>query len=298
MEKPARRSIFATLFLSPNERRLRAGWRLLAQSALMLLLVACLGIPTVFLQGQFSVAEELLLIQALSLVGITLSVFLARRFLDRRSMASLGLRLDKPALMDTTAGLLMAFLMIGLLALLMWASGWIAPPGFNWQIDASAGREIALWLAIFIITGWVEELLLRGYHLQNLRDGLNLPWAVAISSAVFGVAHIFNPNASWVAAVNITLAGVFFAFAWWRTQSLWLPIGLHIGWNFALGVVFGFPVSGINTYRLASPDITGPQVWTGGAFGPEAGLVLWPMLLLGALLVYGYTHPNIYPSRS
>lgn len=295
METPVRRSIPAIIFHSPNERRLRAGWRLLAQSIFMLLITFCAGIPILLLGNYFNNADELLLLQVISLFGITLSVLLARRLLDRRSIASLGLRLDRQAAMDLAAGLLMSALMIGLLALLMWSAGWIAPEGFGWQLTSDSASQVALWLVIFIITGWNEELLTRGYHLQNLRDGLNLPWAVLLSSDAFGIAHIFNPNASWIAAANITLTGIFFAFAWWRTQSLWLPIGLHIGWNFTLGVVFGFPVSGIDTYRLASPTITGPQVWTGGAFGPEAGLVLIPILVFGALLVYGYSHRAIYP---
>ncbi len=296
MQPPARRSILAVIFISPNEPRLRAGWRLLAQTALMLPFT-CLSLVILLIRESFSFAVELLLLQGVGLFSITLSVFLARRFIDRRSFTSLGLRLDRQALADTAAGLLMAALMMGLLALLLWAAGWLSPPGFSWQFAPNAAGQVALWLAIFVITGWNEELLSRGYHLQNLRDGLNLPWAVLLSSAVFGVAHIINPNASWVAVANITLAGIFFAFAYWRTQSLWLPIGLHIGWNFLLGVVFGFPVSGITTYRLANPEIIGPQAWTGGSFGPEAGLVILPILLFGALLVYGYTHRNVYPQK-
>jgi hypothetical protein len=101
--------------------------------------------------------------------------------------------------------------------------------------------------------------------------------------------HLGNPNATWVSAAGIFLAGLFLAYGYLTTKQLWLPIGLHIGWNFFEGVVFGFPVSGLDIYRLMRTTISGPDLWTGGAFGPEAGLVLLPGLLLGAALIFAYS---------
>ena len=83
------------------------------------------------------------------------------------------------------------------------------------------------------------------------------------------------------------------AYGYLRTRQLWLPIGIHIGWNFFEGVVFGFPVSGMGNYRLLRITVTGPELWTGGAFGPEAGLVLIPALLLGTLMIYVFTHRRL-----
>ena len=81
----------------------------------------------------------------------------------------------------------------------------------------------------------------------------------------------------------------FLLMAYLRTGQLWLSIGLHIGWNFFEGVVFGFPVSGLDIYRLIRHQIQGPEIWTGGAFGPEAGLIVLPALVIGAVLIYLYT---------
>jgi hypothetical protein len=89
--------------------------------------------------------------------------------------------------------------------------------------------------------------------------------------------------------MGIFLAGVFFAYAYIRTKQLWLPIGMHIGWNFFEGVVFGFPVSGLEPYALTRITVQGPEIWTGGVFGPEAGLIVLPALILGAFLIYLYT---------
>jgi hypothetical protein len=74
------------------------------------------------------------------------------------------------------------------------------------------------------------------------------------------------------------------------TKQLWLPIGLHIGWNFFEGVIFGFPVSGMNSYKLVLLRESGPKTWTGGEFGPEAGLLVLPALLLGVILMYLYSN--------
>jgi hypothetical protein len=110
-----------------------------------------------------------------------------------------------------------------------------------------------------------------------------------ISSAVFGALHLSNPHASWVAAVGILFAGLFLALGYLRTGQLWLSIGLHIGWNFFEGVVFGFPVSGTASYPLLRIQVSGPPLWTGAAFGPEAGLIVMPAILFGALLILLYS---------
>jgi hypothetical protein len=101
--------------------------------------------------------------------------------------------------------------------------------------------------------------------------------------------HLFNPNATWISAAGIFFAGLYLAYGYVRTRQLWLSIGLHIGWNFFEGVVFGFPVSGLAIYPLIRIEVHGPEIWTGGAFGPEAGLIVLPSLILGALLIYLYT---------
>ncbi len=284
------------LFLSPTEARLRAGWRLLIQTALLVALILCIGViillPYSYLGGkELSGFFYLLASTIIEVFSITLSVFLARRFLDKRSFVSLGLKLNRQAAYNLLAGIIITFIMMGLIYLIMWLSGWIEFEGFAWQ-NAQPAAVIANTLLIFlafVLVGWNEELLSRGYHLQNLADGLNLTWGVILSSAVFGVLHLANPNATWLSAAGIFLAGLFLAYGYLRTRQLWLPIGLHIGWNFFEGTVFGFPVSGMEFYHLIQHTVGGPQLWTGGAFGPEAGLVMLPALAVGMIMVYTYT---------
>jgi membrane protease YdiL (CAAX protease family) len=167
--------------------------------------------------------------------------------------------------------------------------------GFAWEFDPVnvVVSNVLITFVAFIFVAWNEELLSRGYQLQTIASGINLFWAVIISSAVFGLLHLGNPNATWVSAAGIFFAGIFLAYGYIRTGQLWLSMGLHLGWNFFEGVVFGFPVSGLNIYRLIRIDVQGPEIWTGGAFGPEAGLIVLPALIVGIILIYVYTRQRI-----
>ena len=288
IQAPQDRSILARVFLSPNEPRLRAGWRLLIQTILLIVLGAVVSIASSFL-GPLN--ESLLWSQILNFLIITGSVYIARRWLDKRSFESLGLKLDKQTLLDILAGIGITFVQMGFIYILMLALGWLTFVGFAWEFDPIqvVVRSVITFFIVFIIVGWNEELLSRGYQLQTIASGLNLLWGVIISSAVFGLLHLGNPNATWVSAVGIFFAGVYLAYGYIRTRQLWLSIGLHIGWNFFEGVVFGFPVSGLDIYALTRIKVQGPELWTGGAFGPEAGLIVLPSLILGAFLIYLYT---------
>ena len=283
------------IFLSSQEPRLRAGWRLAIQTILMLVLLIGLSIPvivvTTTLLPNTGAALYTLLNMLAELIAFSVSIYLARRFLDRRSFASLGFKLDWWVLPDLLAGIAITFIMMGLIYLAMHLLGWVHFTGFAWQFDPLPVvlGQLLLFLLIFIIVGWSEELLSRGYHLQTLSSGINLFWGVLISSAIFGALHLGNPNATWISAVGILFAGLFLALGYLRTGRLWLSIGLHIGWNFFEGVVFGFPVSGTASYPLLRIQVSGPLLWTGGAFGPEAGLIVLPAILVGALLIILYT---------
>jgi membrane protease YdiL (CAAX protease family) len=252
----------------------------------------CLVTVTAALAPQVDPASLLLFTQAAALPAVTVSVYIARRWLDRRSFASLGLQVDRSAWRDLLIGFGIAGVMMGFIYLLESAAGWLTFAGPAWQFEPTAqvAMGVLAMLVIFISVGWYEELLNRGYWLQNLEEGLNLPVAVLISSLVFASAHLANPNLSVTAFAGLILAGIFLAYGYTRTRRLWLPIGLHIGWNFFEGTVFGFAVSGIEaTPRLIYKSVHGPELLTGGAFGPEAGLVVLPALALGAALVYLYT---------
>jgi len=294
---PRKYSPFASIFLSPGENRLRAGWRLLLFIVLFIVIGKISRIPTSFLPQTLLDGDKTILIlieQFLSLVAITLSVFIARQFLDKRPFVSLGVERNKQTYKDILAGIVIAFLMFSFIFAIELSFGWLKVEGFAWQ-EISGGAvaiQIVLWVAIFVIVGWQEELQTRGYLLQNLADGINLFWAIVISSVLFGLMHLSNPGANWVSTLGILLAGLFLTMPYILTRQLWISIGLHIGWNFSEGVIYGSPVSGINTFHIINTSVSGSDLLTGGVFGPEAGLVLIPALALGAFLVWCYAKFN------
>jgi membrane protease YdiL (CAAX protease family) len=283
-----KRSFIARIFISQDEPRLRAGWRLLLQTLLMIIVSIPISIVTTLIKFN---GNELLPGQIIELVIFASSIYIARRFLDKRSFVSLGLQVNKQAFVDISIGIAITFVMMGLIYVAEVAAGWLTFENFAWQTESTTNVifGVLTFFVVFIFVGWNEELLSRGYHLQTLASGINMFWGVVISSSVFGLAHLGNPNATWVSAAGIFFAGIFLAYGYLRTGQLWLSIGLHIGWNFFEGVIFGFPVSGLDIYRLIHHQVQGPVLWTGGAFGPEAGLIILPALIIGAALIYFYT---------
>ena len=289
------RSFFVTIFISPSEPRLRAGWRLLIQTILLIILSAVAGLVLYFVSPSVLTSSSLLIGELAELFAFAGSIYLARRFLDKRSFVSLGFKIDKYVLLDILAGIVITFIMMGSIFIAMQAFGWLKFESFAWDTDPvqMVVSQVLLFFITFILVGFNEELLFRGYHLQTITSGLNLFWGIFFSSIIFGGLHLGNPNATWVSAAGIFFAGLFFAYGYIRTKQLWLPIGIHIGWNFFEGVVFGFPVSGLSIYPLINIKVSGPEAWTGGAFGPEAGLIVLPALVVGAILIGLYTRSRL-----
>jgi hypothetical protein len=251
------------------------------------------GVLFIFTKGNLKQEWVFYLLIIATFLGTCLAVYYARRLLDRRSFVSLGLIWNKQAGQDLVFGFLVTGLIIGLIFLVERVAGWLDFAGFVWD-SISATRVVqgtVLMFIMFILVGINEELLYRGYVLQNITDGMNLFWGFLLSSAVFSLNHYANPNFSLEAFVGLFVSGLFLAYPYLRTRQLWLSFGLHIGWNFFEGTIFGFQVSGLtNMPRLIMQTVRGPVLITGGEFGPEAGLVLMPALLLGACLIYLYTH--------
>jgi membrane protease YdiL (CAAX protease family) len=291
----ARRSFLARVFVTPGEPRPRAGWRLAAHGAMALYFISCCSLPLLLVPGVLTpgqITMPAMLASAIGgAMGITAATLLARRFLDRRSFRSLGFDLNRRALADLLIGFLIPGAQLGLVLLLELALGWTRWEGWAWQFDPASAivGGLALSLLVFILVGYQEELLSRGYQLQNLVDGSGLKWALFLSSAIFALLHLGNPGSGWASTVGLLAAGYFLAFGWLRTRQLWLSIGLHIGWNFFEGTILGFPVSGLDPFALARHTPTGPSWATGGGFGPEAGLVMVPAYALGVLLIILYT---------
>lgn len=127
--------------------------------------------------------------------------------------------------------------------------------------------------SLSLLAGVGEEIAFRGGVFRILEEGFGSLIAIALSGALFGLIHAANPGATTASTLAIAIeAGVLLAAAYMATRSLWLPIGLHFGWNFTEGGIFGAAVSGGKTHGLIATSFFGSDALTGGKFGPEASL--------------------------
>jgi hypothetical protein len=133
--------------------------------------------------------------------------------------------------------------------------------------------------------GVIEEIMFRGVIFRIAESSLGTWFALLISAALFGLVHLGNPRATVLGAVSIIFeAGIMLAGAYLLTRRLWLPIGIHIGWNFTQGGVFSVPVSGFTSTGLFDGTLSGPEWRSGGAFGAEASIVAVVMCVALALV--------------
>ena len=125
-----------------------------------------------------------------------------------------------------------------------------------------------------IMPAFLEEILFRGILFRWLEEFGGSWLALLLTSAFFGAAHLANPNASPIAAVGIAFeAGVMLGAAYMLTRSLWLPMGIHAGWNFTQGEIYDVPVSGTDAHGLVEAQLSGPPLLTGNGFGLEASVI-------------------------
>jgi membrane protease YdiL (CAAX protease family) len=136
------------------------------------------------------------------------------------------------------------------------------------------GELVRALVAMAILPGFMEELLFRGILFRWLEEFGGSWLALALTSALFGIGHIFNPNATALASFAIAIeAGVLLGGAYMLTRNLWMPMGLHAAWNFTQGEIFDVPVSGLAQHGLVQAQLSGPELLSGGAFGLEASLI-------------------------
>jgi membrane protease YdiL (CAAX protease family) len=290
-------SIFRRIFLSPDEARLRSGWRLLLHFMLLGICLLVFSLPVAVLMPNRSANPSfpddalVVLAEVLTLAAFALATWIARRWLDHRSMRSLGFQAGPHLLPDLLVGIAIPGLLMAAIYTFESATGWLQFEAWGWQTAPASAilRGLVAYLLVFTMTAFGEELISRGYQLQNLVDGVGLPSALFLSAVLFAALHSANPGADAASFVGLLAAGYFLAYAWVRTGRLWLAIGLHLGWNFFEGVIFGFPVSGLNVFHLIHQHVDGPSLITGGDFGPEAGIVILPALAFGAWLIRLYT---------
>jgi uncharacterized protein len=133
----------------------------------------------------------------------------------------------------------------------------------------------------------LEEVVFRGVFFRIFEQMYGTTIALVSSSLFFGLAHFFTPNSGWFPSLCIAVeAGLLLGLAYAATRSLWLPIGLHFGWNFTEGNILGCSVSGVRSHGIFETTTSGHALITGGAFGPEASIISLLVCLIGSAYFY------------
>ncbi|MES2773954.1 MAG: CPBP family glutamic-type intramembrane protease [Bacteroidota bacterium] len=222
-----------------------------------------------------------------------ISVWIFRSFIDRQSLWSLGFAWQGFAKHAWT-GFLAAIAMLGIGSLLLVAMKYLSFADAQFD-PVSLASNIGLMLLVAL----AEELFFRGYILNNLMQSVNKWLALVISAALFAAVHIGNPAAkdSVLPVIEVFIGGLMLGINYIYTKNLWFGIFLHFGWNFFMGPVLGYEVSGINLQPVLTQNITGPELWTGGAFGFEGSVLSLVLnLAVTGILVWVYERKRLVAS--
>ena len=207
------------------------------------------------------------------------------KVIEKNDLSSLGF-VKRNWLKYLVWGILLSLVQMGVIALVYQVSG----------IGSFVLNELSLEPLLFILglfpfwllQGGTEEVATRGWLLTRIAAKTNLPFAIAISSSLFGILHMGNAGVTFLSVLNIILDGALAALLFIYTDSIWLVVAQHGTWNYVQGNLLGFQVSGtgadasIFSFTMGS----GPDWLTGGAFGAEGSIITTLVLLLSVVMVY------------
>ena len=276
--------------------QLRPVWRCFLSVVLMFFAVA---ISNTVVAGAFRLVgvqpslPTSLLFSVMAMLVAVLGVFkLMTAVFEHRPLASMGLAFHSRWWTELGYGLAFGTAMMACVGCLEWALG-LASFTVSSNHLFSTGSYRFLFLAVAATN---EEVAFRGYPFQRLVESITPVGAVALTSALFGLAHLGNPHPTWISTANTMLAGIFLAVAYLRTRALWMPIGAHFTWNYVQGFVLGLPVSGIHFERsILQAQVKGADWLTGGSYGPEGGLLVTLVVVVGT--IYLLLSKRIYTSK-
>lgn len=296
-----------------NQRKMRAGWRLLLFIAtfmvfsyvLLSILLGLLGLSRTAVENQTGL--QALLLSGYSLLPLLIATWFMTRVVEGRPFVSVGLSFGRNSLQELLwgvfigGGIISVFFLIGYVVSLFEVSGLFATAEFN--------KDLPIYLIAILLAAASEEFLFRGYPFQTLSEGIGIYPTLFLTAFIFGSFHWLNPHVSTLGLVNDGLAGILLGLAYIKVKSLWLPFGIHFSWNFFQGIIYSFPVSGIEfEARLFKIEMGKPAYLTGGAFGPEGSIITTIILCasIGVLVMWKFLRPtpvmeelwnqNIYPA--
>jgi membrane protease YdiL (CAAX protease family) len=236
--------------------------------------------------------DTLWLMLVLECVISLLSVWIFRTFVDRKSFGSLGFRIQGFRA-EAAAGFFMGPALLGISCLGLFFSGHL-----KWVDLVFDPQSLTVSFGLLLLIAFSEELVFRGYILNNLLGSFENKWiALIISAVLFAAFHVTNPGLHTLAMANLFLAGLLLGINYIYTRNLWFSFLFHLSWNFSQGPLLGSRVSGLHMPSLLQLQTTGDPLVTGGEFGLE-GSILNTAVSLAALLILAWAFERKYsPSR-
>ena len=221
--------------------------------------------------------KMMLLMMVCQLAGTLFTVWLFQKYINREPFSSIGIEFSGYK-NDFIFGLLIGsgLIVMGFSILIIFNFISVSSLQFSF-IDQ------LFYLCLFAVVSLNEEIAMRGYILQNLSSSFNKYIALALSSLVFMIMHIGNPNMSAIPLFNLFLAGLFLGIYCIHRKNLWFPIGAHFTWNYFQGPVLGFEVSGNEVNSIFIQSLDGSDLITGGKFGFEGSIILTVFMITGII---------------
>ena len=227
------------------------------------------------MDGQF-LGLTLFIILIISLAA----VFVIRKFIDRKSFLSLGFDFAGH-FSEAGGGFFLAPALLGIGTLVLYFTKHL-----QWTDISFSGTDLFIELGMMGMVAISEEVVFRGYVLNNLLESFNKWIALLVSALLFALYHIDNPGIDIIAMANILLAGILLGINYIYTKNLWFAILFHLGWNFFQGPLFGYKVSGFHLNSLLQTELTGDVLLTGGDFGFEGSVLDGACMIIAILLLY------------
>jgi membrane protease YdiL (CAAX protease family) len=278
--------------------RLRSGWRLAIYifGFIALLILLETGTRLAYAVGRAFVpplpyaSYYANVVYRLTLLAAGLGAgYFCLRLLEGLPWRSLGLTLHRGWVRDLIIGTLIGFVTLAVAVGIATAAGGLRFSFIGNNLLLPAGWSLLTAGALLFVAALAEEVAFRGYPLQTMTRAGLMWFGVLVTSVLFSSGHLWNPNVvPGLTFANTLIAGVWLAVAYLKTRSLWFPLGVHWGWNWALGSVFGLPISGARPFDnpILRGDDVGPAWLTGGSYGIEGGVACTVALVVFTLFIW------------
>jgi membrane protease YdiL (CAAX protease family) len=204
--------------------------------------------------------------------------------IERRPVTAYGFQ-GNSRMLRLFSGLFWGFVGISSLVLTLWKLGYVVLDRTSLS-SAALIRYAAAWAFVFIMTGFFEESLFRGYIQFTLTRGIGFWWGAFLFAAIFGLTHRMNPGESPIGLASVVAAALFFSLSLWYTGSLWWAVGFHATWDWGQSFFYGTADSGVVSQgHLLDARAQGPLIWSGGTTGPEGSILVLVWLTVMAALM-------------